>query len=113
MTTKTTGKGQESGVIQSVSRETRSFPPPPAFTAKARIKDQAEYQRLYDRSLADPEGFWGEMARNELTWSKPFSQNKVRTGQLPWVKWFEDGELNLSENCLDRHLASRGDKPAI
>jgi acetyl-CoA synthetase len=111
MTTKSSGAGQETGVIQSISRETRLFPPPADFTAKARIKDQAEYQRLYDRSLADPEGFWGDMARSELQWSKPFS--KVRSGEMPWVKWFEDGELNLAANCLDRHLATRGDKPAI
>ena len=111
MTSKTSGAGQESGVIQSVSRETRLFPPPADFVAKARIKDPAEYQRLYNRSIQDPDGFWGDMGKSELAWTKPFS--KVRSGQLPWVKWFEDGELNLSANCLDRHLATRGDKPAI
>jgi acetyl-CoA synthetase len=104
-------KGAETGAIESVSREGRSFPPPPAFVAKARLRDQAEYQRMYQRSVDDPNGFWGDTARAELAWSKPFT--KVLTGDVPWVKWFEDGELNLSANCLDRHLATRGSKPAI
>src|SRR4051812_29626351 len=104
-------KGTETGAILSVSREARSFPPPPEFAAKARLRDQAEYERMYRRSVDDPTGFWGETARAELAWTKPFT--KVMTGEVPWVKWFEDGELNLSANCLDRHLATRGSKPAI
>jgi acetyl-CoA synthetase len=105
------GKSQESGVIQSVSREARLFPPPPAFASRARLNDPATYRQLHARSLEDPQGFWGEQARAELSWTKPFS--KVQTGEVPWVKWFEDGELNLSANCLDRHLDTLGDKPAI
>jgi acetyl-CoA synthetase len=101
----------ESGVIRSVSRESRTFQPPAGFAARARLRDQAEYQRLYRRSVDDPNGFWGETARAELAWSKPFT--RVLSGEVPWVKWFEDGELNLSANCLDRHLATRADKPAI
>jgi acetyl-CoA synthetase len=102
---------EASGVIQSVSREARRFPPSADFTAKARLRDPAEYQRLYRRSIDDPEGFWGETARAELAWTKPFT--KVVSWNLPWAKWFEDGELNLSANCLDRHLATRGDQAAI
>jgi acetyl-CoA synthetase len=102
---------EASGTIQSVSRETRRFPPSAEFTAKARLRDPAEYQKLYRRSIDDPEGFWGDTARAELTWSKPFT--KVVSWNLPWAKWFEDGELNLSANCLDRHLATRGDQVAI
>ncbi len=83
----------------------------PEFTAKARLRDVAEYQRMYRRSIDDPEGFWGDTARAELTWTKPFK--KVLSWDLPWAKWFEDGELNLSANCLDRHLATRGDQTAI
>src|SRR5215213_3344254 len=105
------GAGQETGVIQSVSREGRLFPPPAGFAARARLNDAAAYQKMYRRSIDDPDGFWAEMARTELAWTRPFS--KVREGELPWVKWFSDGELNLSANCLDRHLDSRGDKPAI
>src|SRR5262245_54767461 len=105
------GESTESGVIRSVSRESRTFPAPSSFASRARLRDSAEYQRLYRRSIDDPAGFWGDMARAELTWTKPFT--KVLSGDIPWVKWFEDGELNLSANCLDRHLASRGTKPAI
>ncbi len=102
---------EASGVIKSVSREARRFPPPAEFTAKARLRDPGEYQKLYRRSIDDPEGFWGDTARAELTWTKPFT--KVVSWDLPWAKWFEDGELNLSANCLDRHLATRGDQVAI
>jgi acetyl-CoA synthetase len=102
---------EASGVIQSVSREGRRFPPSADFTARARLRDSAEYQRLYRRSIDDPEAFWGEMARAELAWTKPFT--KVLTWNLPWARWFEDGELNLSANCLDCHLATRGDQIAI
>jgi acetyl-CoA synthetase len=105
------GSDRESGVIQSVSREARSFAPPAEFAARALVSDAAEYRRRYQRSIDDPTGFWGETAKAELTWSKPFS--KVLTGEVPWVKWFEDGELNVSVNCLDRHLAQRGNRPAI
>jgi acetyl-CoA synthetase len=103
--------GTESGVIQSVSRESRTFPAPPEFAARARLRDPAEYQRMYRRSVDDPTGFWGDTARAELDWIRPFT--KVLGGDVPWVKWFEDGELNLSANCLDRHLATRGSQPAI
>jgi acetyl-CoA synthetase len=103
--------GKESGVIQSVSREARQFPPPADFTARALINDAGAYERQYRRSIDDPEGFWSETARAELTWSKPFT--KVLDWQPPYSRWFEDGEVNLSANCLDRHLATRGDKVAI
>jgi acetyl-CoA synthetase len=102
---------EQTGVIVSVSRESRLFPPPPDFAARARLRDQGEYERLYRRSIDDPAGFWGDMARAELAWAKPFST--VTSGEVPWVKWFEDGALNVSANCLDRHLATRGNKPAI
>jgi acetyl-CoA synthetase len=100
-----------SGVIQSVSRESRLFPPPAGFTAQAEIKDAAAYARLSRRSIDDPKGFWGETARAELAWSRPFSE--VLDWKLPYARWFADGELNLSANCLDRHLAARGEKVAI
>src|SRR5262245_60627929 len=101
----------DAGTIKSVSRESRTFAPPADFAARARLKDRPEYERLYRRSVDDPAGFWGETARTELVWSKPFG--KVMSGAVPWVKWFEDGELNVSANCLDRHLEARGDKPAL
>jgi len=104
-------RGNETGTIHSVSQEARTFPPPADWSAQARLNDPAVYARLYRRSIDDPQGFWGEMAKTELSWSKPFSQ--VMAGEVPWVTWFADGELNLSVNCLDRHLPDRGNKPAI
>src|SRR5262245_50241135 len=101
----------ETGSIVSVSNETRRFPPAPTFSAKAHIKVRATYDKMYTRSLQDPEGFWGDTARAELEWSKPFT--KVMSGEAPFTRWFEDGELNVSVNCLDRHLRTRGDKPAL
>ncbi len=99
------------GTIQSVSREGRRFPPPPEFTARAQINDAAAYEKLYRRSIDDPEGFWGETAQAELLWSRPFT--KVMSWNLPWARWFDGGELNISANCLDRHLETRGDKIAL
>ena len=104
-------KPDASGVIKSVSREARRFPPSAAFTARAAVKDEAAWERLYRRSIDDPEGFWGETARAELAWTKPFS--KVLDWKPPYARWFADGELNLSANCLDRHLATRGEQIAI
>jgi acetyl-CoA synthetase len=104
-------KDQSTGVIQSVSREARRFPPPPAFAKRALINDAAAYEKAYRRSIDDPEGFWAETAEAELLWTKPWT--KVLDWQLPWAKWFDGGELNVSANCLDRHLATRGDKVAL
>ena len=106
------GQGSEStGTIQSVSRESRRFPPAPAFASRALIKDQATYDRLYRRSIDEPEAFWSEMAVAELTWTKPWT--KVLDWRLPWARWFDGGEINLSANCLDRHLATRANKIAL
>ena len=104
-------KNDASGTIQSVSRETRRFPPPKAFAERALIKDAAAYEKMYRRSIDDPEGFWADTAKAELAWTKPW--DKVVTWDLPWARWFDGGELNLSANCLDRHLATRGDKVAL
>ena len=99
-----------SGTIQSVSREGRKFAPPAASVARAHV-DAAAYERLYRRSVDDPEGFWAEMAKAELAWTKPW--HKVLDWQPPNARWFDGGELNVSANCLDRHLATRGDKTAL
>jgi acetyl-CoA synthetase len=99
-----------SGVIQSVSREDRRFPPSEATRARSLV-DQATYERLYKRSVDDPEAFWAEMAAAELTWSKPW--DRVLEWKPPFARWFDGGELNVSVNCLDRHLATRGDKTAL
>ncbi len=97
--------------IESVLHEKRVFPPPSGFTARARINSRAEYERLYHRSVDDPEGFWAEMARAVL-WRHPWT--KVLEWSAPFAKWFVGGALNIAENCLDRHLAGpRRTKPAI
>src|SRR5579864_690845 len=92
----------ESVDIESILREGRKFAPSAEFSRKAHVKSMAEYEDLYRRAEKDPEGFWGECAR-ELTWFKPFG--KVLDWQFPFAKWFVGGELNACYNCVDRHLA--------
>src|SRR5471032_2006220 len=86
--------------LESTLREDRVFPPPPEFAAKAHIKSLEEYETLYARSIADPEAFWAEAA-SELHWFQKWS--KVLDWQLPVAKWFVDGKINISYNCVDRH----------
>ena len=99
-----------SGVIRSMSREDRRFPPSPEIKKTALI-DEATYERMYRRSVEDPEGFWADMAAQELTWTRRW--DRVLDWQPPNARWFDGGELNLSANCLDRHLPTRGDKTAL
>jgi acetyl-CoA synthetase len=97
--------------IESVLKESRVFEPPAAFRQGAHIKSFQEYEALYKRSVEDPEGFWAEQAE-ALVWSKRWQQ--VLEWKAPFAKWFAGGTLNLSENCLDRHLAGwRRNKAAI
>ncbi|MGC9144051.1 acetate--CoA ligase [Hydrogenobaculum sp.] len=72
--------------------------PPPHILEEAHIKD---YESVYEKSIKDPEGFWSEVAK-DITWFKPFS--KVLEWNFPYAKWFLDGKLNASYNCLDRHI---------
>jgi len=83
------------------------------WAERAWIDDKA-YRALYERSIEDPDGFWGEMGRR-IDWIKPYTRVKNATFGPPDVsiKWFEDGTLNVSANCIDRHLATRGDQVAI
>ncbi|MGZ3618916.1 MAG: acetate--CoA ligase [Candidatus Binataceae bacterium] len=97
--------------IESILREGRSFPPTPEFSRAARVKSMAEYEALYRRAEQDPEAFWGECAK-ELSWFKPF--DKVLEWKFPFAKWFLNGKLNASYNCLDRHLTTaRRNKAAL
>jgi len=97
--------------IDSILTETRSFPPPEEFRKKATIGSEAEYEKLRARAKADPEAFWSDIAR-ELHWFKPW--DKVLEWNAPWAKWFLGGKINLSYNCLDRHLDTwRKNKAAI
>ncbi len=92
--------------------EAKLYPVPAEVAAHAWIND-VQYQEMYKRSVDDPEGFWADQANQFLTWFKPW--DKV----LDWdftkghIRWFEGGKLNVSYNCLDRHLESRGDQVAI
>ena len=86
---------------------------PPAFAKDARYR-HADYERLYAESVEDPERFWGGIGRR-LDWIKPFSRVKDSSYAEAdlHIRWFHDGTLNVSANCLDRHLKARGDKTAI
>jgi acetyl-CoA synthetase len=90
--------------ITSVLHEDRVFPPPKSFSKKARIGSPAQYRKLYNESIRQPEKFWGRQAKEELRWFKPWK--KVLHWKLPYAKWFEGGQLNVSDNCLDRHLGT-------
>ena len=83
----------------------------PAEWRKRAFVDDAKYKEMYDRSIKDPNGFWAEQAKR-IDWIKPFSKVK-NTSYDPHnvsIKWFEDGTLNACHNCVDRHLAKRGDQ---
>jgi acetyl-CoA synthetase len=90
--------------------EEKPVPPPAEFSKRAHVKSLEEYRKLYDRAEQDPEGFWGEQARM-LDWVVPPS--RVLEWKLPHAKWFVGGKLNVAHNCVDRHLAKRGNKPAL
>jgi acetyl-CoA synthetase len=92
--------------------ESKIYPVNPTIAATAHI-NQAEYQALYRRSIDEPEQFWAEQAELFLDWSQPW--HKVMDFDYPkgYIRWFEGGKLNVSVNCLDRHLEKRGDQVAI
>jgi acetyl-CoA synthetase len=95
------------------AQESRIFQPPPDFVANAAISGMPAYEKLCAEAEADYEGFWARLAREELDWHKPFTK-VLDESQAPFYKWFEDGELNASYNCLDRHIkAGNGGKTAV
>ena len=89
--------------IESVLQETRVFPPSPEFVKQANVSGMAAYQALCDEAERDFEGFWARLAREHVLWHKPFTK-VLDESNAPFFKWFHDGELNASYNCLDRHL---------
>ena len=91
----------------------RIYPVSPEWAKRAYV-DDAKYKDMYARSVTDPDGFWGEEGKR-LDWIKPYTKVKNTDFGPPDVsiKWFEDGTLNVSANCVDRHLAKRGDQTAI
>ncbi|MBU4262120.1 MAG: acetate--CoA ligase [Proteobacteria bacterium] len=100
--------------IENLMTEERIFYPPADRQAAAYVKSMDEYRAIYKRSMDDPEGFWAERAEELITWDKKW--DKVLDADLhkPEIKWFDGGKLNISYNCLDRHLQNgRSDKTAL
>jgi acetyl-CoA synthetase len=105
MTTPTGAASHDQGVL---------FPPPPEFAARAHVPSFGDYRDLYESAAEDPEDFWADEARGSLRWRRPFMKVLDWNFAEPKIRWFEDGTLNVSENCLDRHVASgKGDRVAI
>jgi len=98
--------------IQSVLQENRIFPPSADFIKQANVSGMAAYQALCDEAERDFEGFWGRLAREHVLWHKPFA-HVLDESNAPFFRWFYDGEVNASYNCLDRHLKTQPDKIAI
>ena len=98
--------------IESILQEQRVFDPPAAFSANARIPSTEAYQKLYDEAAADPAAFWAKLAKSELDWFQEW--DTVLDWQPPVAKWFDGGKINISYNCLDRHLTTdKRDKAAL
>jgi acetyl-CoA synthetase len=97
--------------IQSVLVEERRFPPSDPFTSSARLKP-ADVAALREEAARNYKGFWARQAQSELRWHKPFSVT-LDESDAPNYRWFTDGELNVSWNCLDVHLEERGHKTAV
>jgi acetyl-CoA synthetase len=98
--------------IESVLQEKRVFKPADAFVKQANVSGMEGYRKLVAEAERDFEGFWARLARETLAWSKPFTK-VLDESKAPFFRWFHDGELNASANCLDRHLKTQGDKTAI
>lgn len=99
--------------ITSVLQEERQYAPSEAFRARAGLGNAEEAQALRQQAETDPEAYWCQAAREELRWQKPFTQG-LDWSNPPHARWFADGEINLSDNCLDRHCdAGRGHKAAL
>ncbi len=97
--------------IQSTLLEERTFEPPTAFTKRSQLAP-AELEALHAQAEKDPTGFWADLARRELHWQTPFTVT-LDDSKAPNYRWFTDGRLNVSWNCLDVHLAERGHKTAL
>jgi len=110
-TTAASSTEKQSGNIESVMHEERRFPPPANFTPRVSFKTEAEYEQAWNRAKDDPSGYWGDLAKEELTWIEPFRE--TMSGDMPETKWFQGGQLNASAQCLDRHLEKHGNKAAI
>ena len=99
--------------IESFKQEARIFNPPADFVANAAISGMDAYRAMCAEAEEDYEGFWARLAQQNIQWTKPFTK-RLDQSNAPFYKWFEDGELNVSANCLDRHLHNgNADKTAL
>jgi len=98
--------------IESVLNERRVFEPSTHFVKQANVSGMADYKALCDLAAQDYPGFWANLARENLLWKKPFSKT-LNDSNAPFYKWFEDGQLNVSYNCLDKHLTTQPEKTAL
>ena len=98
--------------IQSVLQENRVFKPSDDFVKQANVSGMDAYKAMRAAAEKDYAGFWADLARDTIQWHKPFTKT-LDESNAPFYKWFEDGELNVSYNCLDKHLATQPDKTAI
>ncbi|MBD3809981.1 MAG: acetyl-coenzyme A synthetase, partial [Sulfuricurvum sp.] len=89
-----------------------TFQPNREFAKSARIKNMCEYNDLQTWAKEDYEGFWGHFASEKIDWFEPYT-NVLDESNMPFVKWFEGGKLNVAHQCIDRHLDSRKNKAAI
>jgi acetyl-CoA synthetase len=94
-----------STAIESVLVENRVFPPSAAASAGARISSMAQYDAMCKEAETDFEGYWAKLARANLNWAKPFTKT-LDESKAPFYKWFDDGTLNASANCLDKHIGT-------
>lgn len=98
--------------IESILHENRIFSPSAEFSQQAHIKSLVDYEQLYERAKANPEAFWAELAEQELHWFQKW--DTILDWQPPFAKWFVNGKINISYNCLDRHLTTwRRNKAAL
>src|SRR5512142_2367573 len=97
--------------IESVLRETRVCEPSPEFVAAANVS-RADYEEMVANAEKDYAGYWAKLARDNLVWRKPFTK-ALDESNAPFYKWFEDGLINASYNCLDRHLDTIPNHTAI
>jgi acetyl-CoA synthetase len=106
----------KSADIKAVYMEKRVFDPPGEFVQKARVKSMDEYKKMWERSIKDPQGFWGEMAEKHMDWFKKWDgpAEEYSFKDDIYVKYFAGGKLNITYNCLDRHLTTwRKNKAAL
>ncbi|MBN8429966.1 acetate--CoA ligase [Microbulbifer salipaludis] len=92
--------------------EVHIYPVPEKFAADALVRDE-DYLRMYQQSVEDPDGFWSQQAKDFLQWSKPFTKVVEEDLTKGHAAWFADGELNVSVNCIDRHLPARAQQTAF